>query len=485
MGAQGQPGVTRVSCVLLACAVAAAGCSNDPVARPQLVVVVDTDAPVVGQLAASPALSSSLDLSSVAAIDTVRIDLVRDDREVIDFRDFTAPDPRDWPLSFGVVSEAGGTSLVRLRIRGFRATRGVRGVLAGATTVEPLASLSIDRLVEIDLPASGIHTVRLVLSAACMGAAPSFQPPLRTCVDDARRDESPRAGVEEGAPDASLAGRSPLVAPLPCASESPTTAACIPGGLGVVGDAELDGLSDSVPISPPRPVLISPFHMDKTELTVGRYRALLNTGKVVEEPQPAEPGHPLRKHCTWHGSTAASQDGFPLNCISYAGAVAACRAVGGRLPTDAEWEYAARGRGLGRRFPWGDENARCCTASAGRVQFDGLFECSGTGVEPVMAHTDGAECLATADVSRDGIFDLGGSLTEATADEGGSLHDACWVGPGVVRDPRCASFQDPAGRFTRGGDWASGSFLTASAFRRLGIMPSNTTGFRCVYDDAR
>jgi formylglycine-generating enzyme required for sulfatase activity len=317
-----------------------------------------------------------------------------------------------------------------------------------------------------------------------MGAQPSFQPPLRTCIDDARREDSPRAGVEAGAGGTSLAGQSPFVGERPCASESPLGAACIPGGLGVVGDAEIEGLIDSIPISPPRPVLLTAFHMDKNEFTVGRYRALLNARKVTEEPRLKDPAESLRKDCTWVGATSASQDGFPLNCISYAGATAACKAAGGRLPTDAEWEYAARGRGLATRFPWGDDSPRCCTASVGRIQFDGLFECGGSGVEPVMSHVGAESCSGRADVSRDGIFDLGGSLSELTADEGVSLRDVCWIGPGLVRDPRCASFQPAAGRFSRGGDWASGSFLSASAFRRRSSTPSNTTGFRCVYDAA-
>jgi formylglycine-generating enzyme required for sulfatase activity len=230
---------------------------------------------------------------------------------------------------------------------------------------------------------------------------------------------------------------------------------------------------------------VSPFHMDKTEVTVGRYRALLGRKAVREVPAIKNPADQLLKDCTWVRAPSGNSESFPLNCISHAGAASTCAAMGGRLPTESEWEYAARGRGLTRRFPWGDDHPRCCTSSVGRTVINGSAECSGDGVEPVMAHVDAASCDGIADVLRDGVFDLGGSLAEATSNQGVSLHDRCWTGPGVVRDPACDDKSVPAGSFARGGDWASGSFLAASAFRRTSVMPSNTVGFRCVYDDAR
>lgn len=471
----------RLLALLTIGAICTTACSEGPIARPQLIVVVDTDAPVVGQLTTSP------ELAAAAAVDTVRVDLVRDDREVIDFRDFTAPDARDWPLSFGIASEPDAPALVRLRIRAFRQSRATRGVLNGSTTAEPSPNATIDRLVEIRLPSSGVETVRVTLASACTGALPSFQPPLRTCLDDEHRDATPADGVIMNAgTGASLAGTAVLAQEVRCSSDSPGGAACIPGGFTTLGDEQLKDLVDfAIDSAPSRPVYVSAFHMDTTEMTVGRYRTLLTRRAVDEEPNVTVRGLEATAYCTWLSVSDAANDKLPLNCVSYPAAQKACAVSGGRLPTEAEWEHAARGRGLGRKYPWGDARSECCSASVGRTPVRSLAQCEGVGPEPVRSHATPDTCAGKADVSRDGIYDLGGSVAEATLDGGLPFSDPCWTGPGVVRDPRCKNPQVTSGRFSRGGDWSSGTGLANPAFRRGTVMPSNTVGFRCVYDDAR
>jgi formylglycine-generating enzyme required for sulfatase activity len=201
-----------------------------------------------------------------------------------------------------------------------------------------------------------------------------------------------------------------------------------------------------------------------------------------------DPMDPLHEYCTYLGPMAAANDRLPLNCVDWDTARAACRAEGGDLPTEARWEHAARGRGERRRFPWGDDEpegaAVCCVASLSRTNpITPFILCTaGAGPEPVRSHPGGgASCGGLGDVSRDGVFDLGGSVSEMTLDHFRPYSDPCWAG-GVLVDPVCL---DPASTSfaTRGTDWASGP-VTAQGARRDYSSPGVVLGFRCVYEDA-
>lgn len=477
--AHATPFALGVACVLAHALVAGCGTPDAP-ARPQLIIQVDTDTVLVGQL------PNQTEISPALAVDTVRVDVVGDDREVKDYRDFTAPDALDWPLSFGVAAAAG---TVRLRIRAFRASLATRGSLGAVSTIEPQTNLLIDRLVELPQPDAGIRTVRITLAAACFGAPVSFQQPLTTCIDRNRRVGSPTESIVDvtnagpAALAASLVGTAPEVREVPCANPPRTSAVCIPGGPSILGDIHLTSLVEGPPTAPVRPVILSPFHMDRTEFTVGRYRALLNRKSVTEEPQLRDPGDFLRSFCTWRGAQTAEADSYPLNCVSYAAAKLACEVEGGALPTEAQWEHAARGRGRSFNYPWGDAEPKCCSASVSRPPVQSVGECSGMGVEPVTSHV-GKGC-EPEDISPDGVIDLAGGLREIMNEGGLSFADSCWSLPGLVLDPRCNDAALPPGKVSRGGDWSAGSFLLRPALRSTGASSANTTGFRCVYKDGK
>jgi formylglycine-generating enzyme required for sulfatase activity len=443
--------------------------------RPQLIVVVDTDTALVGQLANQTAISPAL------AIDTVRVDVVADDREVKDYRDFTAPDLIDWPLSFGIAA----TGRTRLRLRAFRASLATAGTLGALTTIEPPPYLAIDRIVELPelRPTDGVRTVRVLLAAACFGAPVSFQSPLRTCIDATKRLADPSENVIEGPRIPSLAGTaSAEIMEKRCANPPRTSAVCVPGGPTILGDPHLTSLIEGPQPGPARAVLLSPFQMDKTEFTVGRYRTLLATKAVTEVPKLQDPNDFLRKLCTWQGPTSSAADKLPLNCITFPAALRACEAEGGTLPTEAQWEHAARGR-RGFAFPWGDTDPQCCTASISRLTEGGIGECEGDGAEPVNSHV-GTQCTPE-DVTFDGVVDLAGSVKEMLLDGGMPYSDPCWSAPGLVLDPKCAHPQLQPGRMGRGADFSAGMYLLHSALRPTGSENGPTQGFRCVYKDGR
>src|SRR5206468_2869597 len=101
------------------------------------------------------------ELSADAAIDTVRVDVLDAKNATVDLRDFVVPETSGWPITFGVALS--GT--VRLRIRAFRGLFARAGTLADAGTLESPSEVTIDRIVDLDAPASGVRRVVIRLAA--------------------------------------------------------------------------------------------------------------------------------------------------------------------------------------------------------------------------------------------------------------------------------------------------------------------------------
>jgi hypothetical protein len=104
------------------------------------------------------------------------------------------------------------------------------------------------------------------------------------------------------------------------------------------------------------------------------------------------------------------------------------------------------------------------------------------GIEPAGSHPTSAACGGLGDQSRDGILDLGGSVSEVLLDNFQPYDAACWTlsGGGVLVDPVC----QVAGsvQFSlRGGNWNGGQARTAAPFRDAANADRPTEGFRCAY----
>jgi len=377
-----------------------ASCEVQPApARGQILLLVDTDLPVVGQLSSRP------DLSAAAAVDTVRIEVTTLDGSLVDAIDVVAPDPQDWPVSFGIVS--GEQRAVRVRLRLFQGALAVRSEQRGRDVLEPETPITVDRIVELDLPEEGVRQLSVLLAGDCIGHASAG---AHTCVDGARVEGSPRDGVDavEALRSSRVGSWAPAVSS-PCAQPDREDRVCIEGGYALLGDHRRDGYVDGVDIqvgpTPVHPVRISAFYMDRTEVTVARFDALLTTGAVVDPLPVAYPGRSFdERMCNW----GYGDDRMPLNCVSVETARQVCGALQGDLPTEAQWELAARGRGLGRPYPWGDAEPTCCATGVARL---GGPTCGDAGPRPVGSFVGADGCLQ-GDVTRDGVLDMAGNVRE-------------------------------------------------------------------------
>jgi formylglycine-generating enzyme required for sulfatase activity len=198
-----------------------------------------------------------------------------------------------------------------------------------------------------------------------------------------------------------------------------------------------------------RTATVAPFYMDATEVTAGAYEACVAAG-------PCTPAHTktVSVQCNYQRPGAGAH---PINCVTHAQAVAYCASVGKRLPTDDEWEYAARGTDR-RRYPWGDTapTTQPCWPH-GRSKDDGARGTCRAGSR-------------TADASPFGVLDLSGNVSEWTGTIFCSFNDP----------KRCSK----SAYAVRGGSWDSESAASMDVEQRIGFPPASgadaRTGFRCV-----
>ncbi len=148
---------------------------------------------------------------------------------------------------------------------------------------------------------------------------------------------------------------------------------------------------------PSRRVNLDAFYIDKYEVTNRQYALCAAAGAC---PEPVYRYSASR--VSYYGNPA--YDDYPAANISWTEAAAYCAWAGGRLPTEAEWEKAARGTDL-RAFPWGDSNPSCAKANA-KDELLGS-NCVGDTL-PVGSLAEGA--------SPYGVMDMAGNVWEWVQD---------------------------------------------------------------------
>jgi formylglycine-generating enzyme required for sulfatase activity len=217
----------------------------------------------------------------------------------------------------------------------------------------------------------------------------------------------------------------------------------IAAGVFTMGDGEW---------TPQHEVYVGAFYLEQTEVTTERYAQFLRANGSLALPDD------------WDQVNAQLHAALPVVGVSWNDAQAYCRWAGRRLPTEAEWEKAARGDG--RLYPWGNTEPRAELATFAR---DAEAPYQG-GLTPVGSHPAGR--------SANGVDDLAGNVAEWVNDwysEGFSRDD--------VRDPR----GPPQGtqKVIRGAGWRD-PLERLPATRRFfagAEQRADDVGFRCAKDD--
>jgi sulfatase modifying factor 1 len=395
-----------------------------------------------------------------------------------------AADPARWPISFGVVPPPSGATHVHAVL--YRSIdTGDDGRPTGGAVIEAYAELP---------PATGPLRVPLVLSMACFGARAGDA--HATC-DPATGTLAPEPVLVAGDAGALPApGSFPGAARVDCAGAPPPGMVCVPGGLFLMGYGRAFPVDAASLPAPEHAVQLPPFALDADEVTVGAarpYIAGLSPPLVVRDPDPSVDADA----CSFIGASTAN-DALPLNCVTYDQAAAICKAQGKRLPTEAEWEFAARGETAGSTYPWGEAADVCSRAIVGRGRT--LFDVyPGSLDESSVCRTAGPEDAlpwglvpggSPLDATPRGLRNLCGSVSEYVADAFSRYDEPCWTGSPVLSNPRCdAPGKDGRYVTTRGGAWNLPP-LFAKMYERGNLAGSGAAvrstgydsglGFRCA-----
>lgn len=288
--------------------------------------------------------------------------------------------------------------------------------------------------------------VALVAIAALVGGCAPEAPPATPTLQPTQPQptEGPTSAVATAVPTPAGPTVTPLPTSTPRPAATPTSAPSnkpntvyIQGGEFILGSDA--GSEDE---TPQQEIAISAFNIDIYPVTNAEYKEFVDAS-----------GHnPPR---TWkEGTHPDGTANHPVIWVNWSDAQAYCEWAGKRLPTEFEWERAARGTD-GRVYPWGGtfDAARCNSVESGLK-----------ATSPVGSYADGA--------SPDGVFDMAGNVWEWTADwyqaYRGSLYELSRYGEQY--------------RVLRGGSWFDGQDSLRSTVRKS-FDPNqgfSTIGFRCA-----
>ncbi len=325
--------------------------------------------------------------------------------------------------------------------------------------------------------------VCLLLLAACQGGSPAANEPagpVTLVPADTIQPTLPPAPTETLLPTLTPAPvwtvtpmPTPSLTATPTATPYPSTIelggikmALIPAGVFQMGSSSADAMTECLKFrndcsqrwfedeEPVHSVYLDAFYMDVYEVTNARYQDCVDAG-VCRPPSEVRSYNQL----SYYGDAKYAE--YPVIYVSWDDAVEFCQWRGGRLPTEAEWEKAARGGLEDKRYPWGDEVPTCERANYGGEAGDCVGETTAVGSYAANGY---------------GLYDMAGNVWEWTAD---------WYGGDYYSQSPERNPSGPASgeeRARRGGSWHDIEFVLRSAYRNS-LNPNGGDlffGFRCA-----
>jgi formylglycine-generating enzyme required for sulfatase activity len=280
-------------------------------------------------------------------------------------------------------------------------------------------------------------SVILLLAFACSSAGGSSGSSAGSGGSSSSRGGS--SGSAAGSNGATAGTQTDMV----CTSDTaPGDMVDVPAGSFMMGcNADVDDQCDDDE-KPQHEVNLSDFSIDVTEVTQDQYAACMTAGACTP---PA---------CPWD----CTQNDYPATCLDWTQAQSFCAWAGKRLPTEAEWEKAARGK-KALKYPWGNDDPDCTLTN--------MAGC-GDALMPVGSLPDGA--------SPYGALDMAGNVVEMVAD----YYDPNYYASSPTDDP---TGPDSGQRYGgRGGGYKSEALWQRASKRDWYNFDDNGSalGFRCA-----
>jgi formylglycine-generating enzyme required for sulfatase activity len=288
----------------------------------------------------------------------------------------------------------------------------------------------------------------------------------------------PTASAASSASAASVASATPSSAPI-----APLT--CPQGMIAIPGGSFFMGSDEGLPFEKPaHQVSLQPFCIDEFEVSLERYRSCSEAGRCKRAGTTNEWATITEKdHKTFDPlcniREPEERAKHPVNCVDWEMAQKFCREQGGRLPTEAEWEFAARGPD-GRKYPWGDDDPAADRLNACGKECVAWGQKHGVEEKSMYDADDGFPNTAPVGsfpkgASRYGVQDVVGNVWEWVADWYGEY------GKDEQTEPKGPESGDE--KVIRGGSW-NGSYASwvrpTFRYKDAPTKRSYGIGFRCA-----